>query len=42
VFGLIPLGVAVYAVMLWVLRIEGREDLAVLLARVRGKFSRGA
>lgn len=35
VFGLIPLGVAVYAGVLWALRIEGREELAALVAKMR-------
>lgn len=41
VLGLIPLGVVVYGVMLWMLRIEGRDDLAAVLAKVRAKFARG-
>jgi putative peptidoglycan lipid II flippase len=32
---LIPAGIAVYALVLWLLRIEGREDLAILLRRLR-------
>ncbi len=32
---LIPLGVAIYAGALWLLRIEGREELGALVARVR-------
>lgn len=32
---LIPLGVAVYALMLWQLRIDGREDLVALWQRLR-------
>jgi putative peptidoglycan lipid II flippase len=39
VFGLIPLGVAVYAAALWALKIEGREELAALVAKVRGKLA---
>ena len=35
--GLIPLGVAVYAATLWLLRIEGREDLETILKRLRKK-----
>ncbi len=35
---LIPLGCAVYAALLWALKIEGREELA---AMVRAKFGRG-
>ncbi len=38
---LIPLGVAIYALVLWRLKIEGREELAQLLTRLRGRFSRG-
>jgi putative peptidoglycan lipid II flippase len=30
VFGLIPLGVLVYAVVLWTLRIEGREEFEAM------------
>jgi putative peptidoglycan lipid II flippase len=39
VFGLIPLGVAVYAAALWILRIEGRDDLAAVLAKFQGRLS---
>jgi putative peptidoglycan lipid II flippase len=35
--GLIPAGVAVYGVALWALRIEGRDEIGQLLARLRGK-----
>ncbi|HVW22574.1 MAG TPA: murein biosynthesis integral membrane protein MurJ [Opitutaceae bacterium] len=35
IFGLIPLGIALYGGALWLLRIEGQEDLAVLLRRFR-------
>jgi putative peptidoglycan lipid II flippase len=35
--GLIPLGVAVYAISLWMLRIEGREDLEAILRRFKRK-----
>lgn len=38
VLGLIPAGVAVYGGLLWILRIEGRDDLAAVLAKVRAKF----
>jgi putative peptidoglycan lipid II flippase len=34
---LIAIGVAVYAGMVWSLRVEGREDLAALMKRVRAK-----
>jgi len=37
--GLIPLSVAVYAAILWALKIEGREDFAAVLAKIRGKFT---
>ena len=37
VFGLIPCGVAVYAGVLWGLRIEGREELAAIVAKFRRK-----
>jgi putative peptidoglycan lipid II flippase len=36
---LISLGVAVYAALLWALRIEGRDDLAAVLNRLRAKFA---
>jgi len=39
VFGLIPLACAVYAALLWALKIEGREELSAML---RSKFARGA
>ncbi len=37
VAGLIPVACAVYAALLWVLKIEGREDVEALLARLHGK-----
>lgn len=37
VFGLIPLGVAVYAGVLWLVRVEGRDELAAVLAKFRKK-----
>ncbi|ACB77094.1 murein biosynthesis integral membrane protein MurJ [Opitutus terrae] len=36
--GLIPVGVAVYAAVLWAVRVEGREEISAILARFRGKF----
>jgi len=36
--GLIPLGMALYAAALWALKIEGRDELAAMIARVRSKF----
>ena len=45
VAGLVPLGVCAYAAALWALRIEGREEVAALLARLPvagGFFSRRA
>lgn len=39
VFGLIPAGVAVYAGVLWVLKIEGREELAAIAAKIRKRKS---
>ncbi len=36
---LIPAGVAVYAGLLWVMKTEGREDFAAVLARFRAKGS---
>ena len=35
--GLIPLAAAVYGALLWILKIEGREEVGQLLARLRGK-----
>jgi putative peptidoglycan lipid II flippase len=37
VLGLIPAGVAVYALALWGLRIEGREELAAVWAKLRAR-----
>jgi len=37
VAGLIPTACALYGAVLWILRIEGSEDFAALLARVRGR-----
>ncbi len=42
VFGLIPLGVAIYAAALWLLKIEGRDELAALWTRFRGRGARNA
>jgi len=39
VFGLIPLGIAVYAAALWALKIEGRDELAAVWAKIRGKLA---
>lgn len=35
----IAAGVIAYGVLLWMLKIEGRDDLSALLSRVRAKFS---
>ncbi len=35
---LVGLGVLVYGVVLWLLRIEGREDLAAVLNKIRSRF----
>jgi putative peptidoglycan lipid II flippase len=35
IFGLIPAGAAVYALAIWLLRIEGREEFSALWARFR-------
>lgn len=40
VLGLIPLAVISYALLLWALKIEGREEFAELAAKFRGKISR--
>ena len=39
VFGFIPLGVAVYAASLWALKVEGRDELAAVWAKIRGKLT---
>jgi putative peptidoglycan lipid II flippase len=39
VVGLIPVACAVYGGLLWMLKIEGREELGALWARFRGRFS---
>jgi putative peptidoglycan lipid II flippase len=39
IFALIPLGVASYALTLWLLRIEGRDELAALATKLRAKVS---
>ena len=36
---LIGLGVAVYGGLLWALRIEGRDDLAAVLTKMRARFA---
>ncbi len=38
VLGVIPAAVALYAGLLWALRIEGREELQTVLGRLREKF----
>jgi hypothetical protein len=35
----IAVGVAVYGAALWVLKIEGRDDLAAIGRRLRAKFA---
>jgi len=42
VAGLIPLAAAVYGGLLWVLKIEGREDLEALFRKLRAKFGPGS
>jgi len=37
VVGIIPLGCLLYGVLLWGLKIEGREELALIIAKFRGK-----
>lgn len=37
---LIGAAVGIYGVLLWALKIEGREDLAAVFAKIRAKFSR--
>lgn len=41
VAGLIPAAVAVYGALLWVLKIEGREEVSQLLAKFRSKVKVG-
>ena len=41
VAGLIPVACAVYGALLWIMKIEGREDLEALIARIRAKFNPG-
>jgi putative peptidoglycan lipid II flippase len=38
VFGLIPLGVAVYGAVLWLVKIEGHAEFSTLLHKLRAKF----
>lgn len=38
IFGLIPLGIAVYACVLWRLRIDGLEDLTAVVNKLRARF----
>lgn len=38
--GLIPLAMAVYGALLWLMRIEGREELSLILGRLRGTVAR--
>lgn len=38
IFGLIPVGVGVYAAVLWLLKIEGRDELTELMAKLRAKL----
>ena len=35
--GLIPLAVVVYGALLWLLKIEGRDELGLILDKLRGK-----
>ena len=37
--GLIPLGVAAYGLLLWWLRIEGRDDLRAMVAKVATRLT---
>ena len=36
----IALGVTVYGALVWRLHVQGREDVATLLEKLRGKFAR--
>src|SRR5690606_1062478 len=42
VAGFIPAAAAIYGVLLWVLKIEGREEMEVLLRKLRARFGSGA
>lgn len=42
VAGLIPLAAGLYGAILWLWRIEGREDIEQVLARIRAKFGGAA
>jgi putative peptidoglycan lipid II flippase len=42
ILGLIPLSVVVYVVVLWTLKVEGREEFSVLASKLRTKFGLGA
>jgi putative peptidoglycan lipid II flippase len=39
--GLIPVAAAAYGGLLWLMRIEGREELALIIDKLRGKAARG-
>ena len=39
VLGLIPFAAAVYGALLWLLRIEGREELGLIVEKLRGKVA---
>lgn len=39
IFGLIPASAALYAAVLWLLRVEGRDEFKLLIERLRGKIS---
>ncbi len=41
ILGLIPLGVATYATVLWKIKVEGREEFSALLAKFRGRVGVG-
>ncbi|MEJ1974629.1 MAG: hypothetical protein WDM96_19950 [Lacunisphaera sp.] len=38
---LIPLGCAVYGTLLWLLKIEGREEFVAVWAKLRGRLGLG-
>jgi putative peptidoglycan lipid II flippase len=40
VAGLVPLGAALYAGLLWALKIEGRAELELILQKIRGRANR--
>ena len=40
VLGLIPIACATYGALLWIFKIEGREEVETLVAKFRARFTR--